>query len=302
MCPSKAKWALLRRQTTNLRGASFKEKELKYPPKPRLCACGCGCLASGRWNWRTKRYIRYISGHNARGQSRPKSDEHRMKLSLSLINYNKNHENPFKDKKHTPETRRKISVGVRRGTKGKPHPKGMSGKKHTPESRQKMSEARTGRSFSEDHKRNLSEAHSVPRIAKIHSDNMRRLRQDPKFVERSARTGYENFKKVGWLARHGVPNKSEKSLLEILDGIIPSEFVFNDGLFILDGCIPDFVNVNGQKKLIEFFGSYWHNEDDEEQRVEKFQKAGWQTLVVWDYELALKNRSDLIRKIKNFIN
>ena len=73
-----------------------------------------------------------------------------------------------------------------------------------------------------------------------------------------------------------------------------------DGQVILAGLNPDFVNVNGQKKIIEVFGDYWHGKratkptQREDVRCAIFAKYGFRTLVIWEHELddmvAVSNR------------
>ena len=104
------------------------------------------------------------------------------------------------------------------------------------------------------------------------------------------------------------PNGSESVILSILDKRYSNEWKFTgDKSFWIDGKNPDFINVNGQKKLMEFFG--WRhtekstgvsNEVHEEKRIAHFRKWGWKTLVIWQMEL--KNIKEVENKIRNFIN
>jgi len=84
-----------------------------------------------------------------------------------------------------------------------------------------------------------------------------------------------------------VPSKSEpeKTLEAYLGIVAPGEFRYNDGWFILGRKVPDFVNVNGQKKLIELYGTHWHDIGDDDERIEYFRGFGYKTLVIWDDEL-----------------
>lgn len=104
-------------------------------------------------------------------------------------------------------------------------------------------------------------------------------------------------------------NKSEVKLQEIIDKLFPNEYKYvGDQQFVLDGRCPDFVNINGQKKIIELFGDYWHgeertgvsNERHEQERVERFAQFGFQTLVIWEHEL--KDVDLIVEKIVNFHN
>ncbi len=75
---------------------------------------------------------------------------------------------------------------------------------------------------------------------------------------------------------------------------------------MIEGKSPDFVNINGQKKLIELFGDYWHSKKitgkDEtmevNDRVNLFKQYGWDTLIIWEKEL--KNIDNLKNKILAF--
>ncbi|RLF26316.1 MAG: hypothetical protein DRN05_07220 [Thermoplasmata archaeon] len=91
------------------------------------------------------------------------------------------------------------------------------------------------------------------------------------------------------------PNKLERFLSELLQELFPNEYKFvGDGTVIIGGKLPDFINVNGQKKIIEFFGNYYHKREDEEIRIAYFRRYGYKTLVIWEEELndlpKLKNK------------
>ena len=48
---------------------------------------------------------------------------------------------------------------------------------------------------------------------------------------------------------------------------------------------PDFTSFK-QKKIIEVFGSYWHQDPSEESYiVREYAKCGWECLVIWDHDL-----------------
>jgi len=105
------------------------------------------------------------------------------------------------------------------------------------------------------------------------------------------------------------PNKKERKLNEILQKLCPKEYKYVGGFaFMIDGKNPDFINVGGQKKLIEFFGDYWHGErrtgktNAEAERIRKahYTKFGWKTLIIWEHEL--KNVEALEEKIRGFHN
>lgn len=106
------------------------------------------------------------------------------------------------------------------------------------------------------------------------------------------------------------PNKPEKWLNEFLQKILPGEYQINVNaeVLILARKCPDFVNINGQKKIIEFNGGWWHGEErtgrtkkeEEQQRIDLFAQEGYQTLIIWETEL--DNINLLTRKIMSFHN
>lgn len=93
------------------------------------------------------------------------------------------------------------------------------------------------------------------------------------------------------------PNRGETRLSYLIRKVVSGEYKYNgDGRLgiAINGMIPDFWNVNGKKKVIEYFGSYWHKPGDEKQKIAKYNKLGIDCLVIWDYEMqdidAIKNR------------
>lgn len=101
------------------------------------------------------------------------------------------------------------------------------------------------------------------------------------------------------------PNKAEIKLFNILQELLPGEYALNTRaeVMVLGGKIPDIVNVNGQKKLIELWGQYWHRNENPKDRVMYFKQFGdWYTLIVQEDELkrpeALKDKIMLFHRGK----
>lgn len=125
------------------------------------------------------------------------------------------------------------------------------------------------------------------RIGKKNSKHMKRLWQDPNYIAMQMK------------ARGVRPNKTEKFLTKLFQKLYPNQWKYvGDGQFILAGKCPDFVNVNGQKKIIELFGEHVHKPEEEQERTILFSKYGYQTLVIWFKEL--KNMERLIERVTNF--
>ena len=104
-------------------------------------------------------------------------------------------------------------------------------------------------------------------------------------------------------ATHNKQNKSEKLLNRLLKTYLPKEYKFvGNGSVIIDGFCPDFININGQKKIVEFYGDYWHQKPEsierDKRRIIAYKKYGYKTLVIWGNEL--KNLAEIKNKILKF--
>lgn len=256
------------------------------------CECGCGGEANpGK---------RFIWGHNARINS-PETAQKRqqtkrinkeikegrrpapelkycecgcgqiVKEGCKFVqgHYIKVH-NPMKN----PKTAKKVSEAK----KGVPTwNKGLT--KETDERINKMAETKRGRT-KENHE-------GMKRMAETH----KQLWQDPEYIEKVLTALHK--------ALHIKPNKPEKLIYKLLQNILPNEYALNvEGHIIIDRKVPDFVNINGQKKLIEFNGDYWHTEEETKKRVELFKKYGYDTLVIWEHEL--EDIKAVVNKILDF--
>jgi len=105
------------------------------------------------------------------------------------------------------------------------------------------------------------------------------------------------------------PNKLEKGFGEFLDMLFPSQYKYvGNGVVVLGGAKPDFINTNGQKKVIEVFGDYWHSKErtglledvHESQRIDHFKEYGFDCLVIWENEFRKGNQDNLISKLTSF--
>jgi len=197
---------------------------------------------------------------------------------------------------HTDEAKRRMSEAA----KGRiPWNKG---KQLSAETCRKMSEAKKGckRSpFSLEYRRGVSIAKKHlwqnSDYAKKMSEAAKRRCQDPDYVRK-------------WIASNQIKsNRAERKLDAILQKVCPDEFALNvkANIMVLGGKIPDFVNVNGKKQLIELFGDYWHNPNyfpdrqSSQERIDYFRQFGFDTLIVWEHEL--KDEAALKQKLLTFI-
>jgi len=100
---------------------------------------------------------------------------------------------------------------------------------------------------------------------------------------------------------HRKPNLAEKKLNSLLQKTCPNEFKYvGNGEFILGGKCPDFMNVNGKKKLIELYGDYWHEGENPQERIDYFKQYGFDTLVLWEHEIR-DNPESIIERVMDFI-
>ena len=186
----------------------------------------------------------------------------------------KGNKNPFFGRQHTEKTKEELSEA----SKGENNHN--YGKHHSEETRRKMSEAKKGiknpnfgKHLSEETRRKMSEAKKganhpmfgvhrfgkdAPMFAKHHTEETRlKMReahkknwQDPDFI-----------KKV-FDGLNTKPNAQEKKVGVILQNHLPEQYAYNGDFscgISIGGKIPDFVNVNGEKIVIEVFGP-WHDE------------------------------------------
>jgi len=183
-----------------------------------------------------------------------------------------------------PEVRGRVG----RLLKGRPNwSPGMTGKKHSEETKLRISRSLLG-----------------------HPDNldMEQRKRQVEGVRRWLREG--GFEKLH--RYHPGPNNLELELLRLLSKVFPGEWKYTgDGSFKLGNYIPDFVNCNGKKLIVELFGDYWHGrkgkvrrqvkwDKTEEGRIETYKGFGFRCLVIWEHEL--EDEKGVISKVKEFVN
>jgi very-short-patch-repair endonuclease len=132
-----------------------------------------------------------------------------------------------------------------------------------------------------------------------------KIKNNPTFKEKckdraSRQWKTDKYVKSQMMARHLKPNKLEISLGKILEEIMPNDWKFvGDGQVIISGKCPDFINVNGQKKIIELFGDFWHKGENPKDRMDIFSKFGYDTLVIWEHDLK-EHKEETVKTIKEF--
>ena len=185
------------------------------------------------------------------------------------------------------------------------------GKTHTDDAKAAMSKAKKGDNnpnricYTDEHKRRISEANSGANhwffgkhLSDEHrektSETMKKHWLDPEFVA-------ERMKE-----RNIYPNKLESVVAAILEELEPEVWAYNGNFgegVMLGGLIPDFVNVNGEKTVIEVFGTYWHSDEvigDKWKRSEYGRKAvyaqlGYRSIILWEDRINTEG-SDYIKE------
>lgn len=95
------------------------------------------------------------------------------------------------------------------------------------------------------------------------------------------------------------PTKPEQKLMAILDKFFPNQWKYvGNGDLVLGRLIPDFMNINGKKQLIEVFGTYWHKGENPQDKINRFKQYGFSAIVFWEDEL--NNLELVLNRIANF--
>lgn len=186
--------------------------------------------------------------------------------------------------------------------------KGKPGHPCSEETKEKLRKALTGRILSPERRKSISEGHKglikspelCAKISAIHT-GMKYSEETKNKLKEIWKNRPEEHKKriVKQMLTSSTPNKKEIQLTDLLDNLYPGEWRFvGDGQVVMGGKCPDFINVNGQKKIIELFGDYWHRGENPQDRVDLFSPFGFETLVIWEREL--KNMESVKSKIQDF--
>lgn len=266
----------------------------------KLCKCGCGQEIAIKW-WHKYRGIPdFIHGHNFYYAppmlGRKASEKTRKKLREAQLGK----PSPRKGASHTKEAREKMSksrkgvplseshkksigiaskkvwakkTDIERAQWGKNIGIGEKGHKKSDESRRKMSIAKKGKRISP--------------ATEFTSEKMKAKYRDPIYIKKMQKA---------WAIK---PNKAEILMLKLLDELYPEEWKYTgDFSMTINGKCPDFVNCNGKKLIIEYWGDHWHRGEDPQDRIDAFKPFGYNTLVIWGHEL--KNMDAVIARIHEF--
>jgi len=276
-----------------------KYKDLEYYPN-RFCICDCGGRIKVQKQHKYNGIPKYLPGHNRKNKSNSK--EHNKKISESLMGHTVTEETKKRQRKpHRKETKKRKSRSLN-SRKGKTYEE-MHGVEKADEIKQKVRKARIGTKSSLKTK-------MLQRIAKLGKTNSKESKEKNRKAQKQNWENLEYKEKQIKAIFEGVnrkPNKLEWKLNNLLQQLFPKEWKYTgDGSFIVGCKNPDFININGQKKIIEVFGDYWHseektgvpNEQHAQERMDSFVEYGYRTLIIWEHEF--KNMRKLLKKLFDF--
>lgn len=213
------------------------------------CECGCGQITN-------------IASSNRPNRGVKKGEHYRYIAGHHPHGFPKGHK-VNNSRVETEKHKKKISEAMLNSEKAIGHPVGMSSwNKGLSKAKGEMPNC--GISFSDETKRKMSKS-----AKKYWKNNPEHSKQ-----------------RIKAMLKFSFPNKTELWLESLLEDIFPGEWKFvGDGQIVISGKCPDYINVNGQKKIIELWGDYWHRGENPDDRKDVFKPFGYETLVIWEHEL-----------------
>lgn len=95
------------------------------------------------------------------------------------------------------------------------------------------------------------------------------------------------------------PTSIEQKLIDLCElNKLPFKYVGSDSQTTVNGLKPDFINTIGLKQIIEVFGRFWHQPEDEFIKPLRYSEVGFKCLVIWEEEF--DNMDELLNKVKEF--
>lgn len=109
-------------------------------------------------------------------------------------------------------------------------------------------------------------------------------------------------------AQKVAPNGLELKILRIAQRHnLPLKYV-GDGQVVIGGKCPDFIDNNGQKKVVEVFGEYWHHgrkdvawHQTEYGTKKIYAQYGFVCLILWEKEIKSASENFLLTKLQEFL-
>jgi len=225
----------------------------KVWPNHLLKECECGCREYVKGSKSRYLFQHHCIGKPTHNKGVPMSQEQKLKVSeakMGQVPWNIGMKGQYSFSLTKEQVRKRIES---RKSNGRPW--------HSKEFKAKNGKAHRGKIIPEEMRKQISET-------------IKQNLLDPKFRE--------NF----FRGRNARPNKLELRVQRWLNKMFPNEYKYvGDFQTFIGGKCPDFMNCNGQKKLIEVFGDYWHQDDDPQKRIDHFSEYGFKTLVLWESDI-----------------
>lgn len=243
-------------------------------------------------------------------RGRKLSEETKRRQSLGKLG----NKNPQYGKSPSEETKNKMSFAL----------KGRIVSKETRKNISKGLKGNTncrGNKLSEEHKAKIGAANKISLLNHYPSEEARRKDsaaskarwQNPEYRLRLSEIHKQQWEDPeyarhvleGWARR---PTEAEKQLETILTEYFPNQFEYNGNCDLgitLNRMVPDFVNIDGRKEVIEVFGDFFHKPSapwkrTELGRVMAYNSVGYRCLVIWASELKKLPEKNIVTKIKKW--
>ena len=246
-----------------------------------------------------------------------RTEEYRKKQS----DITKGEKNPWYGKHLSKEHRQKISAAQ------KEEKSYWYGRHHSEETRRKMSESHKGKHLSDQIRRKIGNANRGRRKGKTYEEiygieKAQRIKKkigdavrgekNPNYgrqfsdetkqkLREAAKLQWQNkeFIRRWIIATRTKPNMSEENMMRILSHLMPGEFAYNGDFsqgVSIGGRIPDFVDVNGHKWIIELFGELFHSPLCTAKRkipprryynetIRHYKKYGYKCIIFWTRDI-----------------
>lgn len=233
--------------------------------------------------------------------------------------------NPMKRK----EVSQKVANKLRESMKGSGNPR--YGKVVSEETRKKIGDKNRGRHPTEETKTRISESmkgEKNPNYGKHISEEQKKIlsrvhkgkKNSQKQIEKARETMIK-WNKKRWSdprlikdffkAINTKPNKLEIYVDVILQENYPNEYKYNGDFSCgvsIGRLVPDFVNVNGKKIVIEVFGEIFHNPEvaikkvtwnrQEFGRRAIFSQYGYECVILWESKIRKEGRDYVVGEIE----
>lgn len=209
----------------------------------------------------------------------------------------------------SPEMRKRSSDSMKEKWKDPSYREGNptnSGNFHSQKTKDAMSAVRVGRSYHTEAQLEATREANRARKGVWHNPNPPTTKgKKIHSAENKRRAGLllhepENERKAIEASRKATasPNGCEMALGEILNEIGFGDWRFvGTGQLMIGNKNPDF--WDGDDRIIELFGDYWHRGDSGEERIAYFAEHGFETLIVWESELS--DKASLISRIHTWL-